>query len=136
MIMADMLATITLRSKLVSIREPRRLGKSFDYLKQAVARLSKVPIADVMIDRKLNEYMMHNASRRMARVEVKISKDGSKTKVMLAKPLEEKKYVAPVKETKPKQESKQTTAAPKEEKPKAQKAAPKAPKAPKAKEQE
>lgn len=89
--MADTIATISLRSKLVKIHETRRLKKSFDYLREAIARMSKVDPRNVKIDTKLSEYLMINPSKRMSKFEVKFTKDATSAKVFLAKPMPLKK---------------------------------------------
>ena len=97
--MADTIATISLRSRLMKIHETRRLKKSFDYLREAVARMSKIDPRDVKIDTKLSEYLMINPSKRMSKFEVKFTKDANSAKVFLAKPMPAKK--AELAQTKP-----------------------------------
>ncbi|MDE1845861.1 MAG: hypothetical protein KGH53_01090 [Candidatus Micrarchaeota archaeon] len=84
--MADTIATISLRSRLVKIHESRRLRKAFDYLRESVGKMSKLDARSVKIDTKLGEYMMVNPSRRMSKLEVKITKEANGAKVFLAKP--------------------------------------------------
>ncbi|MDE1825874.1 MAG: hypothetical protein KGH61_05295 [Candidatus Micrarchaeota archaeon] len=84
--MTDLVARITMRSRLVAIHEPRRRAKSMDYLKESVARLTKSDVGAIKIDSKLNEFLMMSPARRMKGIEVKITKDANSVKVFLLNP--------------------------------------------------
>ncbi len=108
--MADTIATISLRKRLVRISTTRRRKKSIDYLRESVAKISKVDPGRVKLDRGINHFMLVNSAKRMSRIEVRLAKDANSVKVSL---LNEKKPVVPVgtapaaKEKQPPKETKQ-----------------------------
>ncbi|MDE1856295.1 MAG: hypothetical protein KGH49_03625 [Candidatus Micrarchaeota archaeon] len=81
--MADTIATISLRRKLVRIHTSRRMAKSMDYLKESVARLSKVTPQNVKLDKSVNNFMQMHSIGRMSRIEVKLVKDANSVKVSM-----------------------------------------------------
>ncbi len=96
--MADIIMTISLRKKLVRLNEPKRRNKTVIYLREHVARLSKVDVSAVKIDGKLNNQIMLKYGKSMERIRVKVSKDAGLVKVSLP---EEPKPAAPAGKNEP-----------------------------------
>ncbi|MGI0141428.1 MAG: hypothetical protein ACREBF_02125 [Candidatus Micrarchaeales archaeon] len=117
--MADTIVTISLRKRLVKIHETRRRKMAINYLRQSIAKISKVDEGNVRINADLNEFMTIHSGKNMSRLELKITKDANKATVSLLNPV---KKTAPVQEVK-----KETKPAAKktEEKKEAKAAAPK-----------
>jgi ribosomal protein L31E len=84
--MADTIVTIRVRKRLVRISRARRTRKALDYVRESVAKISRVDPSSVRVDAKLNRFVMLRVARRMSAVKVKITKDGDLAKVALWEP--------------------------------------------------
>ncbi|MGC8496195.1 MAG: hypothetical protein ACP5RM_01850 [Candidatus Micrarchaeia archaeon] len=71
--MATRLITINIRKYLVEQPRTKRIRKAVKFIRQRIARLSKVSEDNVKMSRELNEYIFKRAAKSMTPVKVNVS---------------------------------------------------------------
>ena len=79
--MADIIATIGFRKKLIALHRSRRRAAAINYMRIRAAKIAKVEPSEVRIDPELNRILMLNAIGSTSNIKVSISASAGKAEV-------------------------------------------------------
>jgi len=79
--LADIIATIGFRKKLIALHRSRRRAAAINYMRIRAAKIAKVEPSEVKIDPELNRILMLNAIGSTSNIKVSISASAGKAEV-------------------------------------------------------
>jgi ribosomal protein L31E len=79
--LADIIATIGFRKKLIALHRSRRRAAAINYMRIRAAKIAKVEPSEVRIDPELNRILMLNAIGSASNIKVSISASAGKAEV-------------------------------------------------------